>query len=465
MKRFFLAAVVGLLASAGSSTFAIEPRPNVIVIVTDDQGFSDVGFQGCREIPTPHIDALANSGVIFDAGYVTHPYCSPSRAGLLSGRYQQRFGHECNPNGKEIDGLPTTETLLPQFFQSAGYRTAAIGKWHLGDAEKFWPTERGFDHWFGFSGGGMNYWGTPRVNKPLSGVLRNGEPVDPAKLRYLTDDFTDETVQFIREQKENPFFIYLAYNAPHSPNHATEQYLQQMAHIEYGDRAVYGAMIAAVDAGIGQIVATLEKQNLRDNTLIFFLSDNGGRRDVARNFPYRGHKGMLFEGGIRVPFFVSWPAAIPGGRRDDRPISALDIFPTCLAAAHIIPPKKLPLDGVSLLPYLDGVSTDLPHETLYWRYATGDNEYGYAVRHGDWKLVESRYKNRALLFDLASDPYEIHDLASTQPEKAKQLSDMIKKWDAKNIAPIWLDPHGANVRKEEEARTQAVEAAGQGEKK
>jgi arylsulfatase A-like enzyme len=441
-------------------------RPNVVIILADDLGWGDVGFNGCREIPTPNLDALARSGVVFSAGYASHPYCSPSRAGLMTGRHQQRFGHECNPNataGAEADGLPLSETLLPAVLRSAGYRTAAIGKWHLGDRTEFWPTRRGFDEWFGFSGGGMSYWGDAK--DPLRGVLRNGEPVPRSELSHLTDDFSREAAAFVARNTDRPFFLYLAYNAPHSPDHATRGHLQRTEHIEYGGRAVYGAMVAAMDAGIGRVMHTVDAAGLRERTLVFFYSDNGGRAEHAVNFPFRGHKGMLFEGGIRVPFCVAWPGRIRGGRSVDTAVTALDIFPTVLAAAGIGKAEGGALDGMNLLPHLCDPARAVPPRTLVWRYATASNEFGYAVRDGRWKLVLSAYKARKLLFDLDADPYEQRDLATDQGEIVDRLTAAYDRWAKDMKPPLWLDPHGANIRKEETARQAAVDAASRGDRR
>ncbi|MGE3807175.1 MAG: sulfatase-like hydrolase/transferase [Gemmataceae bacterium] len=450
---------------AADSRAAEAGKPNIIVILADDLGWSDVGFNGCREIPTPNLDALAKSGVRLQAGYASHPYCSPSRAGLLSGRYSQRFGHECNPGFNKTDGLPLEETLLPAVLKQHGYATAAIGKWHLGDDPKFWPTERGFDFWYGFSGGGMSYWGDTNPKTPLRGVLRNGKPVPKSELTYLTDDFSREAADFIGRSRGKPFFLYLAYNAPHSPDHATRTHLKKTEHIEYGGRAVYGAMVAGMDEGIGRVLRKLDELELRDNTLIFFYSDNGGRAEHAVNFPFRGHKGMLFEGGLRVPFCVSWPGHIPAGQTVKQPITGLDVFPTALAAAGIKAPARVGLDGVNVLPVLEDPKRELPARTLFWRYTTGENEYGYAVRAGRYKLVSSIYKGRKLLFDLDADPYEEHDIADRNPILVRELTQQYDDWAKQLKKPLWLDPHGVNVRKEEAARQQAVDNASRGEKR
>ncbi|PQO46761.1 sulfatase-like hydrolase/transferase [Blastopirellula marina] len=466
---------LSLLAFAAALLVALPhasaaDQPNIVLIVADDLGFRDVGFNGCQEIPTPNLDRLAAHGIAFDAGYVSHPYCSPSRAGLLTGRYQQHFGHECNPEpkiaaeGETAPGLPLDEVTLADVLKTAGYATGAIGKWHLGDSRAYWPDKRGFDHWFGFSGGGMSYWGDVGPRREMFGVHRGDDLVPKAELTHLTDDFSNEAVKFIRAHRDQPYFLYLAYNAPHAPDHATRRHLERVEHIEYGDRAVYGAMVAAMDAGIGQVLEAIAANDATDDTLVIFLSDNGGRRDHAVNFPYRGHKGMLFEGGVRVPFALSWPGTFPQGIRYESPVTSLDLFPTILAAAGVQPAAPMRLDGQNILANLKE-NQPLPARDLFWRYAVGEGQHGYAVRSGSMKLVFSSYKNRKLLFDLASDPYEQHDLAAERPAEVERLWGLIQKWDEGNIEPRWLDPHGPNVRKEEADRQQVLDAASRGERK
>jgi len=423
-------------------------KPNIIVVLTDDQGWADVGFNGCTDIPTPNLDRLAGQGVIFSNGYVSHPYCSPSRAGLLTGRYQARFGHDCNmPYAGDNDntvGTPLSEIMISEALKKEGYRTSAIGKWHVGDHPDLHPTNQGFDHWFGFAGGGMNFWGTPKG--PLRTILRNGEPVPTEELSYLTDDFTDETIRFINEENDDPFFIYLAYNAPHAPDHATEQYLEKTKHIEYGGRSIYAAMVNAVDAGVGRIDSTLIANGMKENTIIVFLSDNGGRTEHADNRPFRGHKGMIFEGGIKVPFFMTYPNLLPAQQTYHEVISSLDLFPTFLEAAAADAKQYTQLDGINLLPYILGTKKTPPHENLFWR-SVGNFEY--AVRSKNHKLYKSAYKGKTLLFDLDKDPYEREDIASEHPTLVAKLENLYKEWDAKNLAPGWVDPHAENVIKEE----------------
>ena len=425
-----------------------EKKPNIIIILTDDQGYADVGFNGSKDILTPNIDRIAEEGIAFSNGYVSHPYCSPSRAGIITGRYQQRFGHEHNvpflPEDETM-GTPTNEIFLSQKLKEAGYNTSAIGKWHLGDHPKFLPHNRGFNHWFGFSGGNMNFWGHPQKEGRMH-VQRNDVQIEAKELTYLTDDFTNEALSYIKENKENPFFIYLAYNAPHAPDHATKRYLKMTEHIEYGNRSVYGAMVSGVDAGVGRIDSLLNALSLRENTMIVFLSDNGGRLDRANNGQFRGHKGMLFEGGIRVPFAISWPSQLPKGMKYDKPISSLDLYNTCMNAAGLVANKNQQLDGVNLLPYLKGSNLNSPHEALYWRVASGEE---YAVRKGDYKLIKSAYKNKTMLFNLNKDQMEINDISEEEPEIFNELQTLYEKWDGKLEEARWSDPHIDNVKKEE----------------
>ncbi len=462
MFRFLIVAMMTyLLTSCQQKQIEFTP-PNLIIILTDDQGWGDVGFNGCTDIRTPHLDALAASGVVFSQGYVSHPYCSPSRAGLLTGKYQQQFGHENNPGYPEFedqtpDGLPLNETLLSDILKENGYATAAIGKWHLGDSPEYWPTERGFDHWYGFSGGGNNYWGVSR--EPIRGVLHNGNPVPQNELTYLTDDFTEASLDFIQDKADTPFLLYLAYNAPHAPIQAPKAYLSTTEYMEDGARSAYAAMIVAVDEGVGKIRAELERLEILENTLIVFLSDNGGHNIGSSCGPYRGWKGMLFEGGIRVPFCLSWPLQLQPMGTYHQSVSALDIVPTFLSAAGIKPDYG-DLDGVNLLPYLREEVSGPPHKEMYWRYSNGA---GYAVRQGNYKLVSQHLKPLSL-FNLEVDPYEQKNLAESNAGKVRELQELYETWNKKNVTPLWEDPHLENVAKQEKARQDAVERASAGER-
>ena len=335
MSRWLLSAL--LIYVAGSLTAAEPRKPNVIVILADDMGYADVGVNGCKDIPTPHIDSLAKNGLRCTNGYVSHPYCSPTRAGLLTGRYQQRFGHEFNP-GPPTDrtpgiGLPLTETTLADRLKAAGYKTGLVGKWHLGHTDDaFHPLNRGFDEFFGFLGGSHSYL---RSGTGHTAIYRGKQEVQEKE--YLTDAFAREGVAFIEKHKAEPFFLYWAFNAVHGPMEAAEKYRARFPAIQEPKRRTYAAMLAALDDGIGRGLARLKEAGIEDDTLIFFLSDNGGPEAVnaSDNGPFNGVKGTAYEGGIRVPFLVQWKGKLPAGKVYDQPVIGLDISPTALAAAGV----------------------------------------------------------------------------------------------------------------------------------
>ena len=314
-------------------------KPNLIVILTDDQGYGDVGFNGSEDIRTPNMDRLAREGVRFTDGYVTYPVCGPSRAGLLTGRYQDRFGFGRNPSVNPADataGLPHSERNIAEILKPAGYRTGVIGKWHMGTHPSFHPNKRGFDYFYGFLSGGHQYFPEELVLNDIAQskrafdwyrtrILQNDQRIDIDE--YLTDEFSNEAVAFIEREKDNPFFLYLAYNAPHGPLQATEEYLDRYPDIADEDRRTYAAMVSAVDDGIGRILETLERLGIDENTLIFFLSDNGGAQGKgSSNRPLRGWKSMPFEGGVRVPFAARWKGTLPEGVDYENPVSSLDIL-------------------------------------------------------------------------------------------------------------------------------------------
>ncbi len=342
-------------------------RPNVVVIVADDMGYGDVGVHGCRDIPTPHIDSIAKAGVRCTAGYVSAPQCSPTRAGLLTGRYQQRFGHESN-GAIPGSALPLTETTLAARLKAAGYATGLVGKWHLGDDADHHPLERGFGEFFGFLGGANPYLPQGRSGV-VPRILRGRE--DAREEGYLTDAFAREAVSFVDRHKDGPFFLYLAFNAPHGPLQASVTYLKRFESIKDEKRRTYAAMVSALDDAVGAVMAKLHAAGLDERTLVVFLSDNGGPTDVngSSNAPLRGVKGETREGGIRVPFLLRWPGRLPAGAIYDRPVIQLDLHPTALAAAGAPVPADATPDGVDLLPYLTGSKSGDPHELLYWRFS------------------------------------------------------------------------------------------------
>ena len=442
-----LGAILGLAQSLHAAT---NRPPNLIVILTDDQGYGDVGFHGCKDIPTPNLDSIAASGVHFPNGYVSYSVCSPSRAGLLTGRYEQRFGHERNPEWQPENpksGLPLSETLLPAVLGKVGYESGIIGKWHLGAHPDFHPLNRGFNEFFGHLGGGHQYFPEQLTLKETkdarSGnegdsyrlwIMRDHTPVKTTK--YLTDEFSDEAVRFVERHKDKPFFLYLAYNAPHGPLQATEKYLSRFPDIKNEKRRTYAAMVSAVDDGVGQLMAKLRELNLETNTLVVYLSDNGGptQDNASDNRPVRGAKGSPWEGGIRVPFAAQWPGHIPKGLVYEQPVISLDIFATIAALTQAPLDSAHPLDGVNLMPYLTGQKLGPPHDAIYLRmYDRG----AYAVRSGDFKLVILNKDSGTELFNLRQDLGESMNLATNQPEKLKDLDAKRTRWAAQLIPPVF----------------------------
>jgi arylsulfatase A-like enzyme len=435
-----------------SLSTASANKPSILVIVADDLGHSDIGVQGGKTVPTPNIDALAASGVRCTNGYVSSPYCSPSRAGFLTGRYQTRFGHEFNPHvGEESElGLPLNQRTIADHLRAAGYATSLIGKWHQGFDSAHHPQSRGFDDYFGFLVGGHNYL-LHRDAKPVFGSAHSHDLIyrgrDVQKLDgYTTDLFTDEALGFMDRHAENPWFLYLAYNAVHTPLEIVDKHKERIpADVTAPARRGYLSLLLGLDDAIGRITAHLEKTGRSKNTLIFFFSDNGGSGrkpyfayNTGVNSPLRGDKGQTLEGGIRVPFFVSWPGKLPAGKVYDHAVITLDVLPTALELAGASQPGNL--DGVNLLPFLRGEAKEPPHDSLYWRFGPQK-----AIRRGQWKLVDWRDHNAKRnsgwqLFDLSSDMGEQRDQAGKQPQLVAQLSHDWEQWNAKNIAPLW---HGS----------------------
>ncbi|AMV40318.1 sulfatase-like hydrolase/transferase [Planctomyces sp. SH-PL62] len=434
--------------SAGVARATEVRRPNIVVLITDDMGYADLGFHGNRDFPTPRIDALAAGGVRCTDGYVSGLYCSPTRAGFLTGRYQQRFGHEWNPGGGGKAGLPTTETTIADRLKGVGYATGLVGKWHLGGAPELRPQRRGFDEFFGFLGGAHTYFAEATDN-----IYRGTEVVKEEA--YLTDAFAREAVAFIDRHKEGPapFFLEVAFNAVHTPMDATDERLARFASIEDPVRRKYAAMLTALDDAVGAIVDKLQASGLAEDTLIVYFNDNGGptmtgtTQNGSSNAPFRGSKRTSLEGGVRVPFVLSWPGKLPANAVYRKPVVQLDLLPTALAAAGAEVKPEWKLDGVDLFPFLSGVDSGSPHDALFWRM--GEQA---AVRRGDWKLV--RYDSTVdspgarsnaarvvvtpfRLYNLAEDPGESRDLAAEEPEKVKELLAAWQVWDAQLVDPLW----------------------------
>ena len=453
---FGLCAVAAVLVPQATRA-AETTRPNILLIVSDDQGYADAGFQGCTDIPTPHLDRLAREGLHCTSGYVTHPFCSPTRAALMTGRYQQRFGHENNPFFDPADhreGLPTSETLLPVYLRSAGYVTGWIGKWHLGAAPEFSPLKRGYMETFGFIGGGHRYlnWKVNPVVEYQVPILRNGEPAEVTN--HLTLAFGEEAAAFIRRHKAEPWFLYLAFNAPHTPNEPTPERLSRFASIEDPKRRAYAAQVSLMDDAIGETLMALRDSGQQSRTLVFFFSDNGGPIGVngSRNTPLRAGKGSVYEGGMHVPFVVSWPGTLPAGKDYDQPVSSVDVFATALAVAGVAMPTDKKYDSVNLLPFLRGEKSSSPHDRLFWRTSTGL----WATRQGTSKLVRKSGSSDEL-YDIEADLGETKDLAEAKPEMAKQLAASVDAWNKELAPPAFPGPVARNQGKAKAKKRPATE--------
>ena len=447
-----LAALLVAACPAVPGAPAPARQPNVLVIVADDLGYADLGVHGGCEVPTPNLDRLANGGVRCTSGYVAAPYCSPSRAGFLTGRAPTRFGHEFNPHvGDEARlGLPLDQTTFADALRGAGYATALFGKWHQGFSPAHHPQSRGFDAFFGFLVGGHNFL-LHRDAQPVFGSAHSHDLIyrgrEVQKLDgYTTDLFTDEALAFMEQQAARPWFIYLAYNAVHTPLEIAPKFASRLpATVTDPDRRGYLSLLLGLDDAVGRVLEHLRQTGRERDTLVAFFSDNGGAGrkpylayNTGRNTPLRGDKGQTLEGGIRVPFFLRWPGRLPAGATFDAPVSALDLLPTACAAAGA--PVPAGVEGVNLLPHLAGETRAAPHPALFWRFGPQK-----AVRKGRWKLVdwrdfETKTSSGWQLYDLDQDRAEQHDLAARHPGVVAELRGEWERWDAGNVAPLW---HGS----------------------
>ena len=432
--------VLGVLtAFALASTALPAAQPNFIVFYADDLGWGELGCQGNKQIPTPHIDSIATNGVRFTNGYVAATYCSPSRAGLMTGRYPTRFGHEFNSVANAV-GLAAGEVTLPDRLKRLGYASVAVGKWHLGDQPRNRPTQRGFDEFYGTLNNTPFFHPTNFVDSRVSDDVQ--KITDESF--YTTDKYADRAVDWLERNQTKPWFLYLPFNAQHAPLQAPKKYLDRFAGIADEKRRLFAAMMSSMDDAVGRVLAKVRQLGQEENTLILFIGDNGGPTEstTSQNGPLRGFKMTTFEGGPRVPFLGQWKGRWPAGKTYEFPVLNLDVMTTFVAAAGGKIDASAKLDGVDLTPYVTGRVKERPHATLYWRYGPQ-----WAVRHGDYKLVVSRGgSGQPELYNLAQDIGESKDLAATQPQKVKELRALYDRWNAEQ-APASAPDSGAGQRK------------------
>lgn len=438
---FVLLSILVLDGHPASADSGDARRPNVLLIFADDLGYGNLGCYGAEPpVNTPHIDHLAERGVRLTRGYVTASLCFPSRVGLMTGRYPSRFGIYSTNAAWYHGGLPADQLLMAGPLQKAGYATAIIGKWHLGSGKGKNPLDRGFDEYFGYDHCCEDYFDPEHL-------MRDRTPVENAP--YLTEAFTQEAVDFIKHNREEPFFLYLPYNAVHGPRQVPERYRRMF---ETGSRAkdTFFGMLTCLDDGVGRVMQALRECGQEDNTLVFFLTDNGGTRGMPgpNNAPFRGYKRTLWEGGLRVPFIVRWTGELPEGRLYRKPVLSLDVFPTVLAATGATLPEGHALDGKNLLPALRGERDEPLHEMLAWAGAQHDREHnphfgeqgghaearaGWAVRQGSWKLIDPGSGPR--LYNLDKDPGESRNLIERHPDVAARLRRAYRRWFAEMTPP------------------------------
>jgi len=424
-------------------------KPNFVLILADDLGYGDLGMHGSKQIPTPNIDQLSKDGIVFTQAYVSSPVCSPSRAGLMTGKNQLSFGFDNNlfPAQPGFDpnfvGLPITETTLADKLKSLGYVNGLIGKWHLGEKAHFYPTKRGFDEFWGFLGGGHDYFTAKPDGLNMESSIECNYKT-PELLSYITDDIGNESVDFIRRHKNEPFFLFASFNAPHSPMQALEEDLKLFSRIEDELRRTYCAMVYRLDQNVGKIVQALRDEGLEQNTFIVFLSDNGGPQNAISNgsinAPLRGQKTTVLEGGIRVPFIFKWPSKLKAGEKINDMVLSLDICPTFVEAAGGTISEEDHYRGVNVFPFLTGQTNKIPHTSMEWKYTVSA-----ALRDGDWKLIRlpDRYP---MLYHLADDISEQKDLSEKYPARTKAMLKKLGTWEIHLPHPVFLEPPSWRIR-------------------
>lgn len=405
--------------------------PNIVILLADDEGYADVSYhEHPSGISTPAIDQLAKSGVVFTNGYASGYVCAPTRAGLLTGRYQQRYGFYTASDSRQ--GLPVSEILLPELLKKKGYTTGIFGKWHLGLERPYYPTSRGFDTFYGFLGhGGHDYFALNcEPGDEQTCLYRDDKPISDTG--YLTDNLAREACGFIEKnaKKDSPFFLYLPFNAVHAPLEAPEEDIRKF---NSGDknRDIQLAMIYRMDLAIGQVIKKLKETGAFENTLIFYFNDNGGAKVTkAVNTPLRDYKHSVYEGGIRVPFFINWPGHLKPGSSDE-PVISLDILPTICATLGIDLPSDRVYDGRDIMPVAMGKQKNALHETLCW----DGNDGIWAIREGKWKLIQNK-EGKLELYDLIADISEKTDLSMQNPQIVEKLNNEFKAWRSKMASPM-----------------------------
>lgn len=434
--------------------------------MTDDMGYNDVGFNGSTEIPTPNIDRIANEGVKFTNGYTSYSVCGPSRAGFITGRYGQRFGFERNPQYRTDDpdmGLPKTEKTIAEYLQTVGYTSGIIGKWHLGAHISNHPLNRGFDEFFGHLGGGHCYFpknlviedsyftgdeieipseeaggktwkGSGEIASYRTLIMKGYEPIRTTK--YLTEEFSDAAVDFVERNQKEPFFLFLSFNAPHAPMQASQKYLDRFPNIKNDKRKTYAAMVSAVDDGVGQVLDKLKELEIEEETIVVFLSDNGGpeSKNGSDNGLLREGKGSIYEGGFRVPFAMRWKGHLKETIYE-YPVSSLDIFGTIAALSNVAIEKDKPLDGVNLIPFMRRAEKGAPHKNIFIRKY--DSKL-YSVRDGNLKLVVKKKSDTKELYDLEKDISESNNIASDHKKTVRRLSGLLDEWESELKTPTFL---------------------------
>lgn len=464
-KSAKLLPIVSLLAFSGCVTAESETqRPNIIFILADDLGYGDLGFNGAKDIITPTLDDLAAKGTVMTSAYAAHPFCGPSRAGLMTGRYPHKFGSQFNlPTSNRSGGLgiPTSETYFSKVLQDSGYFTGAMGKWHLGEEKEYHPNSRGFDEFYGFLNGGHNYF--PEQFKPayerqvknglnhaifhyLRPLEHNGKDVDEKE--YITDGLSREAATFIEKAAQDtkqPFFLYLSYNAPHTPMEAKEEDMAMFPHIKNKKRKVYAGMVYALDRGVKRVVDTLKSTGQYENTLIVFMSDNGGKpKTGASNAPLKGRKGDVYEGGHRSPMFMHWPAKLKGGQVFSHNVSALDIYPTFVGLAGATVPDTKKLDGKNIWSNVVAGTNPRKGEMLYsMRHRLGMSHTS-ALRD-NFKIVRDTKKGDWKLYDLTTDIAETKDISKKHPNLVREMIAEMDVWSWSNTQPLWFHIHKEGV--------------------